>query len=89
MNDTPASGERVEKYVFNFEIYCFAKKRPIYPILPYSYRVRPLFRPYPTENYRPARYYNMLIFQVFIALSASPYTIPVLRFHESLDDECQ
>ena len=26
MNDTPASGERVQKYVFNFEIYRFAKK---------------------------------------------------------------
>ena len=36
MNDTPASGERVQKYVFNFEIYRFAKKRPNYPILPYA-----------------------------------------------------
>ena len=35
MNDTPASGERVQKYVFNFKIYRFAKKRPNYPILPY------------------------------------------------------
>ena len=26
MNDTPASGERVQKYVFNFEIYRLAKK---------------------------------------------------------------
>ena len=26
MNDTPASGERVQKYVFNFEIHRFAKK---------------------------------------------------------------
>ena len=26
MNDTPASGERVQKYVFNLEIYRFAKK---------------------------------------------------------------
>ena len=26
MNDTPASGERVQKYVFDFEIYRFAKK---------------------------------------------------------------
>ena len=26
MSDTPASGERVQKYVFNFEIYRFAKK---------------------------------------------------------------
>ena len=26
MNDNPASGERVQKYVFNFEIYRFAKK---------------------------------------------------------------
>ena len=34
MITTPASVERVEKYVFNFEIYRFLKKRPIYPILP-------------------------------------------------------
>ena len=33
MNDTPASGDRIQKYIFNFEIYRFAKKRPIYPIL--------------------------------------------------------
>ena len=26
MNDTAASGERVQKYVFNFELYRFAKK---------------------------------------------------------------
>ena len=26
MNDTPASGERVQKYDFNFEIYRFVKK---------------------------------------------------------------
>ena len=26
MNGTPASGERVQKYVFNFEIYRLAKK---------------------------------------------------------------
>ena len=26
MNDTPASGERVQKFVFNFEIYRFARK---------------------------------------------------------------
>ena len=32
---TPASAERVQKGVFNFEIYRFLKKRPIYPILPY------------------------------------------------------
>ena len=32
---TPASAERVQKCVFNFEIYHFLKKRPIYPILPY------------------------------------------------------
>ena len=37
VNDTPASGEGVQKYVFNFKIYRFAKrKRPIYPILPYT-----------------------------------------------------
>ena len=36
MNATPASVERVQKYVFNFEIYRFVKKRPIYPILPYG-----------------------------------------------------
>ena len=35
MSATPASVERVQKYVFNFEIYRFVKKRPIYPILPY------------------------------------------------------
>ena len=26
MNATPASVERVQKYVFNFEIYCFMKR---------------------------------------------------------------
>ena len=31
----PASAERVQKCVYNFEIYRFLKKRPIYPILPY------------------------------------------------------
>ena len=31
----PASSERVQKCVFNFEIYRILKKRPIYPILPY------------------------------------------------------
>ena len=35
MNATPASVERVQKYVLNFDIYRFVKKRPIYPILPY------------------------------------------------------
>ena len=35
-NATPASIERVQKYVFNFEMYHFVKKkRPICPILPY------------------------------------------------------
>ena len=34
MNATPASVERVQKYVFNFEIYCLVKKRPIYPYPP-------------------------------------------------------
>ena len=33
---TPVSAERVEKYVFNFEIYRLLKKRPIYPIFSYG-----------------------------------------------------
>ena len=37
---TPASAERVQKFVFNFEIYRSPKKRPIYPILPYLYWFR-------------------------------------------------
>ena len=32
---TPVSAERVQKYVFNFEMHRFLKKRPIYPILLY------------------------------------------------------
>ena len=31
---TPANAERVQNVVFNFEIYRFLKKRPIYPIPP-------------------------------------------------------
>ena len=40
MITTLASAERVQKCVFNFEIYRFLKKRPIYPILPYFIRER-------------------------------------------------
>ena len=36
MDVPPVSVERVQKGVVNFEIYRFLKKRPIYPILPYS-----------------------------------------------------
>ena len=36
---TPASAERMQKCVFNFEINRLLKKRPIYPILPYLYQV--------------------------------------------------
>ena len=32
---TPASAERVQKCVFNFEIYCFLKKTTNLPHLPY------------------------------------------------------
>ena len=40
MNATPASVERVQKYVFSFEIYRFVKNRPIYPILPYLHTLQ-------------------------------------------------
>ena len=40
MNDTPAIGERVQKYVFNFEIYRFAKKaaKLPHPPLPLAHK---------------------------------------------------
>ena len=37
MNVTPASVERVQKCVLNFEIYSFLKKKLIHPILPYCH----------------------------------------------------
>ena len=43
MSASPASVERVQKYVFNFEIYRFVKKRPIYPILPYVAAITCIF----------------------------------------------
>ena len=43
---TPASAERVQKCIFDFEIYRFLKKRSIYPILPYlGYRSSPSLLP--------------------------------------------
>ena len=44
MNATPASLERVQKYVTNFELQRFLKKRPNYPILPYQ-KPSPLLGP--------------------------------------------
>ena len=37
MNDTPGSVERVQKMYLQFWDILLSKKRPIYPILPYSY----------------------------------------------------
>ena len=78
MTATPASVEKLQKYVFNFKLYRFLQKRPIYPIIPY---IRDLWAQF-KDTMRWANFSLLVAFSPMLLLSVWRLQRRKLKFWE-------